>query len=163
MALFALFGVLRGFSVAAYSTYASPQTLVRPWSGQKLLISALDTPIIYFKVVDMRSQAEFCGAKLNLIHSSHNWWRRIRYRKIQQKKMRFDPHRLCWQSRRQTLADRNFFRCRPDNNLVPLFQKRVVQNLFRKFHNDIHKSAFIRSWSDSPFLLKRRCFLLRKE
>ncbi len=107
-----------------------------------------------------RSQAGFCGAKLSLIHSSHNWWRRIRCRKIRQKKIRFDHHRLCWQSRRQTLAGRHFSRCRPDNNRVPLFQKRVVQNLFRKFHNDIHKSAFIRSLSDSPFLLKRRCFLL---
>jgi len=29
MALFALFGVLRGVLVAAYSTYASPQTLER--------------------------------------------------------------------------------------------------------------------------------------
>ncbi len=30
MALFVLFGVLRGFSATAYSTYASSQTLVRP-------------------------------------------------------------------------------------------------------------------------------------
>jgi hypothetical protein len=45
MALFAPRGVLRGFPAAAYSMYASPQTLVRPCATQKLLISELDNYI----------------------------------------------------------------------------------------------------------------------
>jgi hypothetical protein len=43
MALFPPSGVLRGFPAAAYFEYALPQTLVRPFSTKKLLISELDT------------------------------------------------------------------------------------------------------------------------
>ncbi len=43
MALFALLGVLREFSGCGVQAYASPQTLVRPLTVQKLLISELDT------------------------------------------------------------------------------------------------------------------------
>ena len=43
MAFFALLGVLRGFSGCGVQAYVSPQTLVRALSGQKLLISELDT------------------------------------------------------------------------------------------------------------------------
>ncbi len=76
MALFALFSVLRGFPVAAYSTYAflsrfagttnpcaapakicgiSPLIFIRCAQlvqDKKLLISELDTSIIYFNIVD---------------------------------------------------------------------------------------------------------------
>ena len=43
MALFPPSGVLRGFPVATYVEYVSPQTLVRPCSTKKLLISELNT------------------------------------------------------------------------------------------------------------------------
>jgi hypothetical protein len=43
MALFPPSGVLRGFPAAAYTQYASPQTLVRPCSTKKLLISEVVT------------------------------------------------------------------------------------------------------------------------
>jgi hypothetical protein len=39
MALFPLSGVLRGFPVATYVEYVSPQTLVGPCSTKKMLIS----------------------------------------------------------------------------------------------------------------------------
>ncbi len=43
MVFFALYGVLRGFTVATYIEYASPQPLVRPCPTQKIRISELDT------------------------------------------------------------------------------------------------------------------------
>ncbi len=42
MVFFTLDSVLRGFPAAAYTEYASPQTLVRPCPPQKILISELD-------------------------------------------------------------------------------------------------------------------------
>ncbi len=52
MVFFALDGVLRGFPVATYTEYASPQTLVRPCSTQKIRISELDTLEYHYLVVD---------------------------------------------------------------------------------------------------------------
>jgi len=52
MALFARICVLRGFPAAAYREVASPKTLVRPCSGQKLLIYELETHRAFFTIVD---------------------------------------------------------------------------------------------------------------
>jgi len=54
MVFFALYGVLRGFPVATYTEYASPQTLVRPCTTQKIRISELDTLDYQCLVVDGR-------------------------------------------------------------------------------------------------------------
>ena len=51
MVFFALDGVLRGFPVATYTEYASPQTLVRPCPTQKIRISELDTLECHYLVV----------------------------------------------------------------------------------------------------------------
>jgi hypothetical protein len=58
MAFFALIGVLRGFCGCGVQTYASPQTLVRPYGfakatpaqviRKKMLISELDTHRLLF-------------------------------------------------------------------------------------------------------------------
>ncbi len=52
MVFFALYGVLRGFPVATYTEYASPQTLVRPCPTQKIHISELDTLECYYLVIE---------------------------------------------------------------------------------------------------------------
>jgi len=52
MVFFELYGVLRGFPVAAYTEYASPQTLVRPCPTQKIRISELDTLDCHYLLVD---------------------------------------------------------------------------------------------------------------
>ena len=54
MVLFVRIYVLRGFPASAYREYASPKTLVRPWSEQKLLIYELETHRAYFAIVDGR-------------------------------------------------------------------------------------------------------------
>ncbi len=69
MALFARICVLRGFPAAAYREYASPNTLVRPRSEQKLLIYELETHRAHFIIVDghylMRTaQNQSCGVQV---------------------------------------------------------------------------------------------------
>jgi hypothetical protein len=49
MAVFLLGGVLRGFSAAAYTTYASR---VRPCPAEKILIYELDTQLCHLNLVD---------------------------------------------------------------------------------------------------------------
>jgi hypothetical protein len=49
MALFSMSGVLRRFPPAVYKIYASAQTLVRPCSSKKLLISELETILSILK------------------------------------------------------------------------------------------------------------------
>ena len=46
MALFPVRGVLRGFPSAAYSVYASTETLVRPCSSKKALIYESETHLV---------------------------------------------------------------------------------------------------------------------
>ena len=52
MVFFPLGGVLRGFPAAAYITYASPQTLVRPCPAKKILFYELDTQQCLKKIAD---------------------------------------------------------------------------------------------------------------
>jgi len=52
MAIFPLSGVLRGFSGCGVQQYASPETLVRPSSTEKFLISESDTFSAHPALVD---------------------------------------------------------------------------------------------------------------
>ena len=52
MAIFPLSGVLRGFPGCGVPEYASPQTLVRPCSAKKYLISKSDTSCAHLATVD---------------------------------------------------------------------------------------------------------------
>ncbi len=52
MVFFALYSVLSGFPVATYTEYASPQTLVRPCTTQKIHIYELDSLECHYLFVD---------------------------------------------------------------------------------------------------------------